>query len=157
MDYTQNYHLPQWVETDRLLMDDFNDAYAAIDAALDGLREDVDTHDAANTAAHAGFGDCKFYTASYTGTGVCNQANPNTFTFPQAPAMFFLYATTMNYLGFCAAGGSILLPLSSINRWLTTTWSADGKTVSWYTDHPDNQFNKKGTVYHILALVQAGQ
>ena len=152
MNYTTNYHLPQWVETDRLLMDDFNDAYSAIDTALGGLREDVDTND----AAHASFGNCSLYTASYTGTGVCNQANPNAFTFPKAPAMVFLYSVTENILGFCAAGGMILLPLSGATRWLSTTWSADGKTVSWYTDHPNNQFNKAGTVYYILALVQAG-
>ena len=34
MDYTQNLHLPQWEETDRIMMDDFNDAMAAIDAAM---------------------------------------------------------------------------------------------------------------------------
>ena len=29
MNYTTNYHLPQWVETDRILMDDFNDMTAS--------------------------------------------------------------------------------------------------------------------------------
>lgn len=31
MEYTTNYHLPQWVETDRILMEDFNQAMANID------------------------------------------------------------------------------------------------------------------------------
>ena len=34
MNYTTNYHLPQWVESDRILMGDFNDAMAGIEAGL---------------------------------------------------------------------------------------------------------------------------
>lgn len=34
MTYTQNYHLPQWVEDDRILRTDFNQMCANIDAAL---------------------------------------------------------------------------------------------------------------------------
>ena len=34
MNYTTNYHLPQWVETDRIMMGDFNDAMAGIEAGL---------------------------------------------------------------------------------------------------------------------------
>ena len=32
MNYTENYHLPQWVETDRVQMEDFNAAMASIDS-----------------------------------------------------------------------------------------------------------------------------
>ncbi len=35
MNYTENYHLPQWVETDRVMMDDFNAAMASIESGLD--------------------------------------------------------------------------------------------------------------------------
>ena len=34
MNYTENYHLPQWVETDRVQMEDFNAAMATIDATM---------------------------------------------------------------------------------------------------------------------------
>ena len=34
MNDTQNYHLPQWAAEDFIKRDDFNDAFAAIDAAL---------------------------------------------------------------------------------------------------------------------------
>lgn len=34
MNYTTNYHLPQWVESDRILMEDFNDAMETIDEGL---------------------------------------------------------------------------------------------------------------------------
>lgn len=34
MNYTTNYHLPQWVESDRIMMGDFNDAMDTLDAGL---------------------------------------------------------------------------------------------------------------------------
>ena len=36
MNYTQNLHLPQFAETDRIHHDDFNTAFAAIDTAVAG-------------------------------------------------------------------------------------------------------------------------
>ena len=39
MNYTTNYHLPQWVESDRILMEDFNEAMSGIDTALTGLEQ----------------------------------------------------------------------------------------------------------------------
>ena len=38
MNYTENYHLPQWVKDDRIMMEDFNDAMANIDFGLSGNR-----------------------------------------------------------------------------------------------------------------------
>lgn len=37
MNYTTNYHLPQWAETDRIMMEDFNDAMETIDQGLAAL------------------------------------------------------------------------------------------------------------------------
>ena len=34
MNYTEKYHLPQWVKTDRIMMDDFNQMCADIEAGL---------------------------------------------------------------------------------------------------------------------------
>ena len=34
MEYTNNYHLPQWVDYDRVMMEDFNEAMEKIDEAL---------------------------------------------------------------------------------------------------------------------------
>lgn len=34
MNYTTNYHLPQWAEEDRIMMEDFNEAMEKIDEAL---------------------------------------------------------------------------------------------------------------------------
>ena len=38
MTTTQNLHLPQWEADDRIMMDDFNNAFAALDAALGALQ-----------------------------------------------------------------------------------------------------------------------
>ena len=34
MNYTQHYQLPQWVDSDRIMMDDFNDMTAKLDSGL---------------------------------------------------------------------------------------------------------------------------
>ena len=39
MDYTTNYHLPQWVESDRILMEDFNQAMAGIDTGIKAAQD----------------------------------------------------------------------------------------------------------------------
>ena len=36
MNYTQNYQLPQWEKTDRIMMDDFNNAFGRLETALNG-------------------------------------------------------------------------------------------------------------------------
>ena len=38
MDYTANYHLPQWEKSDRIMMDDFNAAMADVEAGLNRVR-----------------------------------------------------------------------------------------------------------------------
>ena len=38
MDYTKNYHLPQWVKSDRIMMDDFNRMCADLENGLTGNR-----------------------------------------------------------------------------------------------------------------------
>ena len=86
MDYTTNYQLPVWAETDRILLGDFNDSYEKIENALSGLRDDVDANTSglsANTAAHAHFGNCQLYTLSYVGTGGSSCA----FSVPGNPVM----------------------------------------------------------------------
>ena len=50
MDYTTNYHLPQWVETDRVQMEDFNQMCADIDQGITEEREAREAADAALAA-----------------------------------------------------------------------------------------------------------
>ena len=51
MDYTTNYHLPQWVESDRILMEDFNQAMAGIDTGIKSAQDTADSGAAAASAA----------------------------------------------------------------------------------------------------------
>ena len=82
MNYTTNYHLPQWVESDRILMEDFNDAMAGIDQGLQGAKAAADTAESKANAAQAAASDAQgtannafcptnmpFVTGNYTGTG----------------------------------------------------------------------------------------
>ena len=55
MEYTTNYHLPQWVESDRIMMGDFNDAMASIEEGM-----------SSNAEAAA---EKPYVVGSYTGTG----------------------------------------------------------------------------------------
>ena len=41
MNYTQNYQLPQWESSDRILMDDFNEAMEKIEGGLSDLSDRI--------------------------------------------------------------------------------------------------------------------
>ena len=43
MNYTTNYHLPQWVESDRIMREDFNQMCADIDGGLAAAQTTADT------------------------------------------------------------------------------------------------------------------
>ena len=45
MNYTTNYHLPQWVETDRIQMEHFNQAMADIDTGVAAAQTAADNSD----------------------------------------------------------------------------------------------------------------
>ena len=55
MEYTINYHLPQWVESDRIMMGDFNEAMANIEEGM------------SNTATAAA--ELPYVVGTYTGDG----------------------------------------------------------------------------------------
>ena len=73
MNYTTNYHLPQWVEEDRILMEDFNTAMSGIDKSIKGAQdaaaEAQGAADAAQSTAGAAYSpDNKPYVVgTYTG------------------------------------------------------------------------------------------
>ena len=82
MNYTTNYHLPQWVESDRILMEDFNDAMESIEEGL--------------TAC----------TRSYHSVNTYGKANGETiFTFEKAPRFAILFSSggscTISSSGTC--------------------------------------------------------
>ena len=53
MNYTQNYHLPQWEKTDRIVMEDFNSAMASLETGVAGAQSTADTALGKANAAYA--------------------------------------------------------------------------------------------------------
>ena len=51
MNYTQNHHLPQWIKSDLIRMEDFNDAMASIESGLDTADTALSKAGAAQSAA----------------------------------------------------------------------------------------------------------
>ena len=78
MNYTTNYHLPQWAETDRIMMEDFNQMCSDIDEGIKTAQDTADTAESkadaaqttANSVADAYTPDNQPYVAgTYVGTG----------------------------------------------------------------------------------------
>ena len=151
MDYTTNYQLPVWAETDRILMEDFNDSYEKIENALSGLRDDVDANTSglsANTAAHAHFGNCQLYLLSYVGTGGSSCA----FSVPGNPVMAMALGANQFILGMRgqASGASYFGPDSC-----PIPVTLQEGSVSW-TSPLQNQgaCNSQGFPFALLVLLE---
>ncbi len=129
MNYTTNYHLPQWVETDRIMMEDFNQAMAGIDQALDaGLTPEGTT--------------CQYGTFSFTGSTAVGTALA---TFSFSPRFLILEFYERVYivsqgssvtLDFGTRGYSASIQLSGDKLKLTQkdeniTVGYSGKFVAW--------------------------
>ena len=67
MNYTTNYHLPQWVKSDRIMMDDFNQMNGSIEAGM--------TETAAEAAAAAATANAAQALAQQTAGSAYSPAN----------------------------------------------------------------------------------
>ena len=94
MEKTTNYQLPKWEKSDFIKMDDFNDAFGKLDAALKAASDSADTANSGVTALAqdlgAGGQNCRAVTGSYTGTGTYGEANKLTIQTPFKPLMLFV-------------------------------------------------------------------
>ena len=143
MNYTQNYQLPQWVETDRILMEDFNDAFDTIESAM------------------SGFGNCKIVTGSYVGTGAVNK----TLTFPGSPLVVIIRAVNdspdfclmmRNCENFHTESDLSTSERGAIHAKCRATWTEN--SVSWYLVYNNTQdamMNGAGRTYVYAALLSA--
>ena len=156
METTTNYKLPQWVKADQIKMDDFNGAFANIDAAL---KANADAAAGAASAAAvtalaldvgAGGKNCRVAFGSYTGTGKYGSANPNTLTFPIKPVLVVItspdsVARHVRPVASSASGGGGAVKL---------TWGE--RSLSWYTVDTTNpeirQDNNAGVTYQYMAF-----
>ena len=165
MDYTANYQLPQWVDSDRILRTDFNSAYQKLDAALKTNADGLSAETAARAAGDAAKGNCQLYHTSYVGTGGAGAGNPCTLTFPGEVHLVLISGGTENSWGAMAQkngilirGGHLFIPMVSNSLTWPAAWSADGKTVSWYCVNSDaaGQLNAAGVTYTVAAFQIAG-
>ena len=95
MDYTQNLHLPQWEADDRIMHDDFNNAFAALDAGVK----------AANDAAAAA---PRIVTGTYTGDG----GESVTIEFPFVPKFVVISGSGILGLAVTQSGSSLWISMS---------------------------------------------
>ncbi len=143
MDYTQNYQLPQWVETDRIMMDDFNDMTQKLDAALHSLAGQLSQR-----------GNCGMEILTYTGTGVFGPDHPSTLTFSAVPAAFFIVGPTSVTFGLGGAATALTYlsgATTSISyTTMDTLWS--GTQLTYFDYNEKQQQNVAGQSYWVLAL-----
>ena len=167
---TSNYNLNQWVKSDRVLMSEFNADNAKIDAAvkavdnrvtslsstvsgkasqsaLNTLQSTVNSH----TSAIAKLGDCLLYSTSYVGTGVRDESDPPSLTFPHRPMVVFI--STGNYRLTLIRGSNSWLGSSGNGADVSVTWS--GNSVSWTSRYDVAWMNGSGTTYSVVALLDA--
>ena len=159
MNYTTNYHPPQWAETDRIMMEDFNGAMSDIDQGIKTAQDTADTAeskaDAAQSSANAVAdaytpGNQPYVVGSYTGTGA-----DMTITLGFRPKFLILSGMESSsatnstlawdrYFGLC--DGSIMP--------LRVTFTDTGFTVfargNSYQNYPD--FTDSGRTYCYLAF-----
>ena len=131
MNYTQNYQLPQWAETDRILMDDFNDMTGALESALNGK------------------GNCRLFTGSYVGTGTKEQS----FTFPEKPWLAAIFGG--GYFILTAHGITQTVSLSG-SRQTTVNLTWTGNTAAWEVyNYNQDACNLPDVTYQVVALMDA--
>lgn len=181
MDYTPNYHLPQWEMTDRIRMEDFNAMNQKLDGSLNEHstsiaqkaeqsalstetinRTAADTAevqarqaaDAALSAQIAKCGNCRIYSYTYTGNGKSTADTPISHTFPGVPLLIAV-AEQYGQAAFFAPRG---LPnaLTGGNSYQIITLNWNGSTVSWYSNR-ETSFNEKTQKYRVVALLAADE
>ena len=157
MNYTQNYQLPQWVETDRILMDDFNDAFSALDTALDGHETALDTlqtqvaeNAASADTAIAAKGNCSIQTLSYKGDGQVGEENKRTLTFSAKPIIVLVYEKSgSKYLLLLRGRTKGINP--SVTTGVTASWGSS--TVSWWSNSNNASLNENGGDFLVFAML----
>lgn len=160
MNKTTNFDLPQWVKEDPIKMQDFNAAFASIDAALKAetdARSEADGTAAeritalAQTIANGKI--CRIKYGSYAGNGLSGAENPNKIDCGFYPLLVMVseQSDTQHW----ALRGFDKFYYN--NRENEMTWGDTG--VSWYYPQDDqyyppsgNQMNAIDTTYYYLVL-----
>ena len=159
MEYTKNYHLPQWAEEDRIQMEDFNDAMASIENGLDtanqtaaAVQEQLGT-ELSELAAEVGHGgkNARMDWGTYIGNGKFGSNNPTSLSFNFKPIIVLIHEITSSGQVYrtwmqreqtkakSAAGDAV-----------TISWTDKG--VSWYGTVNHGQNNTANATYFWIAI-----
>lgn len=166
METTTNYILPQWVKADQIKMDDFNGAFANIDAAL---KANADAAAGAASAERVTALEqtvtksklCRIKYGSYTGNGKSGKANPNTLSCDFYPVLLII--TTIDQYNnitrvFALRGishfeGGVDGVRKNLITWNdhSVSWQSATETDTYYNAY-DVQLNTSGVTYQYLFL-----
>lgn len=149
---TANYQLKQWVKSDRIQMEDFNDDNSRIDQALKANADAV----AAAQSALEECGNCAISLFTYKGTGKYNSANPTVITFSKMPTVFMVKGPSAFMIARGGESSGCLCTYASTSgtvRDVSFQWS--GSKVSFYADDGAKyQLNISNATYWVMALNQ---
>ena len=97
------------------------------------------------------------YTGSYMGTGTYGESHPTSIKFPFEPIIWF--TPERQYYNMSSYGIVVLSmfgkgyhQMTFPNLYSASKIKKDGNTISWYSDHPDNQLNTSNVRYYFAAI-----
>ena len=166
MEKTTNYQLPKWEKNDFIKMDDFNDAFGKLDAAL---KENADAAAGAASAERVTALEqtvtksklCRIKYGSYIGNGKGGKAAPNTLSCDFYPVLLII--TTIDQYNnitrvFALRGishfeGGVDGVRKNLITWndRSVSWQSATETDAYY-NACDVQLNTSGIVYQYLIL-----
>ena len=166
METTTNYKLPQWVKADQIKMDNFNGAFANIDAAL---KANADAAAGAASAERVTALEqtvtksklCRIKYGSYIGNGKGGKAAPNTLSCDFYPVLLII--TTIDQYNnitrvFALRGishfeGGVDGVRKNLITWndRSVSWQSATETDAYY-NACDVQLNTSGVTYQYLFL-----
>ena len=152
MDYTANYQLPVWAETDRILRTDFNDAFDTIEDALsqhDSTLDTLETDVAATTTGLAAKGNCQLYVATYIGTGTTS----HTLSLPGQAAFFMVIGGGSRCL-WGIRGTNPGIVASTVGSHTAASVNLSSQSVTWSSVNAEDACNRSGRTYTLLALLE---
>ena len=91
MEYTSKYHLPQWVESDRIMMEDFNQMCRDVEAGLESVKSESGT--AVNSLMEligSGGQNARVTWGSYVGNGTFGDGVETRLEFDIHPVVVFI-------------------------------------------------------------------
>lgn len=166
MEKTTNYQFPKWEKSDFIKMDDFNDAFGKLDAAL---KENADAAAGAASAERVTALEqtvtksklCRIKYGSYTGNGKGGKAAPNTLSCDFYPVLLII--TTIDQYNnitrvFALRGishfeGGVDGVRKNLITWndRSVSWQSATETDAYY-NACDVQLNTSGVTYQYLFL-----